>query len=237
MSYRTNSSNNSMAIINLVIIMLVMSSVFSVIGGGAWFLLQPQESDSCEGDDKNGKYEIDEDGDCTFMECKDGYAMYNGVCTEDKSGIDCVNEDVNPRGIYKTNIPGECTFVTCESGYELNTDGICEIVSIEGDTSNVASTDNDTPASTDNDTPASTGSDTPPPTSSGGYNAPPPTSSGGYNAPAASVEGWVDCEDYDPSCSKYGCERDFEGDCLGTFSGVCTEYGLQGPNSSGDCYR
>ena len=70
-----------------------------------------------------------------------------------------------------------------------------------------------------------------------GSASPPPTSSGGYNAPAPRVEGWIDCENYDPSCRKYGCERDFEGDCLGTFSGVCTEYGLKGPNSSGDCYR
>jgi hypothetical protein len=72
------------------------------------------------------------------------------------------------------------------------------------------------------------------------YNAPAPTSSGGYNAPApasANTEGWIDCEDYDPSCRQYGCERDFEGDCLGTFSGKCADYGLRGPDASGDCYR
>ncbi len=63
---------------------------------------------------------------------------------------------------------------------------------------------------------------------------PAPTGSGGYGA---STEGWIDCEDYDPSCTQYGCERDFEGDCLGTFSGRCADYGLQGPNASGDCYR
>lgn len=56
-------------------------------------------------------------------------------------------------------------------------------------------------------------------------------------AGASSAEGWIDCESYDSdSCNKYGCERDYEGDCLGTFSGRCADYGLRGPNLSGDCY-
>ena len=75
---------------------------------------------------------------------------------------------------------------------------------------------------------APTPAPTPAPTGSGGYSTP---------APAPSTEGFIDCEGYDSSCRKYGCERDFEGDCLGTFSGKCADYGLQGPNASGDCYR
>lgn len=65
-----------------------------------------------------------------------------------------------------------------------------------------------------------------------------PTSSGAYiPKPAPKTDGWIDCELYDRSCSKSGCERDYEGDCGGTFKGTCSAYGLKGPNANGDCYK
>ena len=115
-----------MMILIFMMIMMIVSCIMSVMAGGGWLLFYAkEEGDSCKGDDKKGEYEIDEDGDCTFMQCKAGFALHEGVCTEDKSGDECEPSGAkDPHGIYETNIPGQCTFVSCESGYGLE-DGVC----------------------------------------------------------------------------------------------------------------
>ena len=127
MSYRTKTPNGDpMMILMFMMIMMIMSCIMSVMVGGGWLLFySKEEGDSCKGDDKKGEYEIDEDGDCTFMQCKAGFTLHDGLCTEDKSGEDCEPTGAkDPHGVYETNIPGQCTFVSCESGYGLE-DGVC----------------------------------------------------------------------------------------------------------------
>ena len=88
MSYKTGGGSSDSVMI--LIFMMIMACIASVIAGGSWLLFfAPEEGDSCKGEDKNGEYEIDEDGECTFMRCKSGYATYNGVCTKDMSGDEC----------------------------------------------------------------------------------------------------------------------------------------------------
>ena len=125
MSYKTGGGGSSDSVM-ILIFMMIMACIASVIASGSWLLFfAPEEGDSCKGEDKNGEYEIDEDGECTFMRCKSGYATYNGVCTKDMSGDECEPlGDKDPHGVYETNLPGECTFVRCESGYGLE-DGVC----------------------------------------------------------------------------------------------------------------
>ena len=63
MSYRSRGSGDSTMIIVIMMIVMIMCCISSVLAGGTWFLFfVPQEGDSCKGDDKNAKFEIDEDG-------------------------------------------------------------------------------------------------------------------------------------------------------------------------------
>jgi hypothetical protein len=76
MSYRATASGDSTMILVFMMIMMVMCCISSVLAGGIWFLFfTPEEGDSCKGDDKNAEFEIDEDGECTFVTCDSGYRV------------------------------------------------------------------------------------------------------------------------------------------------------------------
>src|SRR5210317_1468332 len=76
MSYRSRGSEDSTIIIVIMMMVMIMCCISSVLAGGAWFLFfVPQEGDSCKGDDKNAEFEIDEDGECTFVTCDSGYRV------------------------------------------------------------------------------------------------------------------------------------------------------------------
>ena len=63
-------------ILIIMMMVMIMCCISSVLAGGTWFLFfVPQEGDSCKGDDKNAKFEIDEDGECTFVTCDSGYRV------------------------------------------------------------------------------------------------------------------------------------------------------------------
>jgi len=67
-----------------------MSSVFSVLAGGAFFLNKPEEGDVCKGPSVGGNYVIDEDGKCVLDYCDVGYVVSGGGCLVDlgDSGAD-----------------------------------------------------------------------------------------------------------------------------------------------------
>src|SRR6056300_1240702 len=76
MSYRAKGSGDSTMILIFMMIMMVICFISSVLVCGTWFLFfASQEGDSCKGDDKNAEFEIDEDGECTFVTCDSGYRV------------------------------------------------------------------------------------------------------------------------------------------------------------------
>jgi|SRR5210317_169599 len=83
----------SQDMIMIVVMIMMMSSVFAVLAGGAYFMIQPQEGDECKGESVGGNYVIDEDGDCVLDYCDSGYTQSGGGCVvvvpdgdEDESG-------------------------------------------------------------------------------------------------------------------------------------------------------
>jgi hypothetical protein len=93
-------------IIVIMMMVMIMCCISSVLAGGAWFLFfVPQEGDSCKGDDKNAEFEIDEDGECTFVTCDSGYRVDTGtrMCVlstgdDDDSGGEDEDEDEDEGG-------------------------------------------------------------------------------------------------------------------------------------------
>jgi len=111
----------------LLIVVMAMSFFLLVLGGGGYFLTREKDDDEgeeCEGPDKNGKYEIDEDGDCVFKGCKDGYYQQDGICIKSRDlsseflsggkSLDCVingyiyGQCKNESGVALTGEIGKC---------------------------------------------------------------------------------------------------------------------------------
>jgi hypothetical protein len=96
------------------------------------FYFTKQEDAPCKGDDENAKYERDDEGECVYMGCLDGYAVdEDGVCVFDQSGKDCEGSD--PNAIYETNVSNVCSFVMCNYGYNIGEDGNCVVAEEDGD--------------------------------------------------------------------------------------------------------
>ena len=68
----------------MIIVIVMMFCMLLMVVGAYLFLTRPQEGDECEGEDENGNYEIDDEGECVLKSCKSGYY---------KSGKECLVEE------------------------------------------------------------------------------------------------------------------------------------------------
>ena len=64
------------------IILILFMCVIFVIGGGLYvYTTRDQEGDTCTGDDPNAEYTIDQDLNCTFVQCYPGFGINeDGAC-------------------------------------------------------------------------------------------------------------------------------------------------------------
>jgi hypothetical protein len=88
----------SQDMIMIVIMMMMLSSVFSVLVGGAYFMTKPEEGDECKGTSVGGNYVIDEDGDCVLDYCDYGYTESGGGCVVVVPDGDDDDDDENGNG-------------------------------------------------------------------------------------------------------------------------------------------
>ena len=73
----------------LLIVVMAMSFFLLVLGGGGYFLTREKDEDDeegeeCQGIDINAVYNYDENDDCSFTKCKDGYVRESGYCIEQR---------------------------------------------------------------------------------------------------------------------------------------------------------
>ena len=95
-----------------IILLLACCCFVFMIALGAFFLNMGEEGDECEGKDKNGTYEIDEDLKCVLKSCDTGYYKSGKKCLVDQSGDTCVPIGT-PKidGSYITDKIGNCVYV------------------------------------------------------------------------------------------------------------------------------
>lgn len=101
----------------LIMFVLLMSSMFSLVGG--YFIFKQEPGDPCTGDDDNADYQIDENGKCVFLSCKTGYELVDSNCvvvSDPVAGDLCTGEVVG--GKYTLNTDLECVISGCKVGYE-----------------------------------------------------------------------------------------------------------------------
>lgn len=100
----------------LVMFVLLMSSMFSLIGG--YLIFKQEPGDPCTGDDDNADYQIDENGKCVFLSCKTGYELVDSNCvvvSDPVAGDLCTGEIVGGKYILDSNL--ECVVSGCKVGY------------------------------------------------------------------------------------------------------------------------
>ena len=68
----------------MIIVIVMMFCMLLMAVGAYLFLTRPQEGDECEGEDENGNYEINDEGECVLDSCASGYY---------KSGKECLVEE------------------------------------------------------------------------------------------------------------------------------------------------
>ena len=71
----------------LLIVVMAMSFFLLVLGGGGYFLTREkddEEGEECQGIDINAVYNYDENEDCSFTKCKDGYVRESGYCIQQR---------------------------------------------------------------------------------------------------------------------------------------------------------
>jgi len=106
--------------IEIILVLACCCFIFIVVLAG-WFLNRGEEGDECEGKDKNGTYEIDEDLKCVLKSCDTGYYKSGKKCLVDQSGVVCVPTGTpDPQGTYLKNRSNVCTLSSCATGYVVN---------------------------------------------------------------------------------------------------------------------
>jgi hypothetical protein len=64
----------------IILIICMLCSMFSVVGGGIYIYFGKREGDECEGgDDENGVYALNRNLKCSFRNCKTGYKLGEGA--------------------------------------------------------------------------------------------------------------------------------------------------------------
>ena len=103
--------------IEIILLLACCCFIFIVVLAG-WFLSRGEEGDECEGKDKKGTYEIDEDLKCVLKSCDTKYYKSGKECLVDKSGVVCVPIGTpDPQGTYLKNRSNVCTLSSCATGY------------------------------------------------------------------------------------------------------------------------
>jgi len=103
--------------IEIILLLACCCFIFIVVLAG-WFLSRGEEGDECEGKDKKGTYEIDEDLKCVLKSCASGYYKSGKECLVDQSGVVCVPIGTpDPQGTYLKNRSNVCTLSSCATGY------------------------------------------------------------------------------------------------------------------------
>ena len=106
--------------IEIILLLACFCFVFIVVLAG-WFLNMGEEGDECEGKDKKGTYEIDEDLKCVLKSCASGYYKSGKECLVDQSGDTCVPIGTpDPQGTYLKNRSNVCTLSSCKTGYVVD---------------------------------------------------------------------------------------------------------------------
>ena len=83
------------------IILILFMCVIFVIGGGLYvYTTRDQEGDTCTGDDPNAEYTLDQDLNCTFVQCYPGFGINeDGACVfiaeeKAKTELELAREDL-----------------------------------------------------------------------------------------------------------------------------------------------
>ena len=106
----------------IILLLACCCFIFIVVLAG-WFLNRGEEGDECEGKDKKGTYEIDEDLKCVLKSCTTGYYKSGKECLVDNSGVVCVPTGTpDPQGTYLTTKIGGCELSSCETDFVIEGD-------------------------------------------------------------------------------------------------------------------
>ena len=88
----------------LVLLIVCSFSIFmSILTGGYYFYNLKKKGDKCDGEDVNGKYVIDEYGDCVLEKCDNGYKI-------SVDGEKCIRDTITKPPIEDAAV----SFSTCE---------------------------------------------------------------------------------------------------------------------------